>query len=74
MRDALPTLLRCVACFNEWELDFEPSACTCDDGGFFQISVDGEVWTDQFDGSGGSTWRARIDGSSESVRGLRSES
>ena len=53
MRDALPTLLRCVACFNEWELDFEPPACTCDDGGFFQISVDGEVWTDQFDGSGG---------------------
>lgn len=45
----LPTLVRCVVCGTEWEMDYEPSACTCQGptGGWWQMSVDGGVWTDQ---------------------------
>lgn len=45
---SLRTLIRCVKCKQEWEVDYEPTACTCDDGGFWQISVDGQTWADQY--------------------------
>jgi hypothetical protein len=48
---ALPTLVWCVACGQEWEIDNQPMACVCEDGGFWRISVDGGVWIDQNDGS-----------------------
>lgn len=43
-----PTLIRCTGCAAQWELDYEPLACTCDDDGFYQLSVDGgATWINQ---------------------------
>lgn len=53
--DPLPTLVWCVTCDTEWEVDNEPRACACDDGGFWRISVDGGVWIDQYDGTSEAT-------------------
>lgn len=37
--------IRCLDCGAGWDLDMEPSACNCDDGGRWQIwDPDERVW------------------------------
>jgi hypothetical protein len=33
------TPTRCIICGEDWNLDYDPPACTCPDGGVWQIKI-----------------------------------
>lgn len=36
--------VRCVVCWEQWDLNVDPVACICDDGGLWQLRIDGDAW------------------------------
>jgi hypothetical protein len=43
---------RCINCEQEWDIDSEPVACICEDGGRWQLRVDGSTWGEPVDRDG----------------------